>query len=609
MTEKIGLEAVFGTQAFSQGLKTYTGGITKATGQTENAAASMGKSLITSLAAAAAGYITLSAAVGIAKDSIAAAAEEETNLSSLNATIKSMGLSSQISGEKIRSMTEAMQTANGVFAHDDLERAAQSFLKIENFNPASLQSVLKVVQDFAAGTGQSAESAAQAIATALETGQTKSLHFSAALRTQIQDMITAGDQAGALALIMDTLNSKYGGQAAAAMDTYNGKLLILKNNWGELLATMGGEGLPAGKGLFAMLNNAVIAETQLLGIQQKLTREDWNTLTPVEKMAMLFAPGGAFTGIRALVGLLTQNLPKVSNDIKEIGKVADEAFSTLARGGQDAAEAWIAARKGLEFVPDAAEKAAQAQRKLTEETLALKQAEEDLQKTITDRTSWETMYTSAKSATDRADIGIQWLGQQLQGLGSEGSLVWEGFLTASGKISGPAIEQFIKIQQVFEHIKALMEQGVAVDIIVKWATGEIDKINAAAESALTHGDYVYMGTRNGPGTGSAWLSPTQGWHFGDPANGDTGWFRGGFMAPGQSGIVGDYPGMTTGFEELIHALPGGGVQIYPHSRTPVPGGGASKTTTNNITVNNPTAEPASTSVDMTLRRLNYLGVS
>jgi hypothetical protein len=224
--EKIGLEGVFNTQAFSQGLKTYTGGIDKATGQTTNFAKSTGSQLVTSLANAAAGYMTLSTVIGIAKDSMAAAAEEETNLAQLNATIASMGLSSETSGIKIRTMAEAMQAANGVFAHDDLERAAQSFLKIEGFDPSSLERVLNVVQDFAAGTGTSAESAAQAIATALETGQTKSLHFSAALRTQIQDMITAGDQAGALALIMDTLNSKYGGQAAAAMDTYNGKIEI-----------------------------------------------------------------------------------------------------------------------------------------------------------------------------------------------------------------------------------------------------------------------------------------------------------------------------------------------------------------------------------------------
>jgi hypothetical protein len=221
--------------------------------------------------AAAAG----AAVVANLRQALIAAAEEESSLVSLGATIKSMGKSGEISADGIRQMTEAMQAANGVFSHDDLEKAAQSFLRIENFDPSNLQNALKVVQDFAAGTGSSAADAAQGIATALETGQTRSLRFSLALRTQIQEMIKAGDSAGALALIMQTLNDKYGGQATAQMDTYNGKTKILKNSWDEFLATVGGEGLPAGKGILDYLNKATISATQLISIGQQL---DWNKL-------------------------------------------------------------------------------------------------------------------------------------------------------------------------------------------------------------------------------------------------------------------------------------------------------------------------------------------
>lgn len=187
----------------------------------------------------------LSASIDFMKKAVDAAAEEETNLATLNATIKSMGLSTQVSAVGIRTMAEEMQKANGIFSHDDLEKAAQSLLRIEEFNPANLQAALSAIQDFAAGRNMGVAEAGEQVARALETGQVRSLGFSAALRKQIQEMIAAGDKAGALALIMDTLNTKYGGQAAAQLDTYAGQVKNLKNQWGEFSATVGTKVLPA----------------------------------------------------------------------------------------------------------------------------------------------------------------------------------------------------------------------------------------------------------------------------------------------------------------------------------------------------------------------------
>jgi hypothetical protein len=207
-------------------------------------------SLGTSILGGVVGFTTLAAAgvtaFNFIKDSfneaLASASEEQTGFVSLNATVQSMGLSASTSALQIRSMAEKMQEANGIFSHDDLERAAQSFLKIQGFDPSNLQKMLGIVQDFAAGSGQSAAEAANNIAMALETGQVRSLHFTAALRSQIQEMIKAGDQAGAMSVIMDTLNSKYGGQAAAQLDTYAGSQQVLKNSMDEFWAAVG-EGL------------------------------------------------------------------------------------------------------------------------------------------------------------------------------------------------------------------------------------------------------------------------------------------------------------------------------------------------------------------------------
>lgn len=188
----------------------------------------------------------VSATIKVFNQAITLAAEEETSLVRLGATIKSMGLESKLSADGVRGLSEELMKVTNV-PHEDLESAAQVFMRMESFDPSNLEQMLKITSDFAAGTGQNAATAAQSIATALETGQTRSLRFSAALRTQVQEMVKAGDSGDALALVMDTLNSKYGGQAAAQMETYSGHVKRLNNAWEEFLANIGTGTLPGGK--------------------------------------------------------------------------------------------------------------------------------------------------------------------------------------------------------------------------------------------------------------------------------------------------------------------------------------------------------------------------
>lgn len=206
----------------------------------------------------------LNATIGVFKQAIKLAADEETSLVKLGATIKSMGLESQTSAEKVRGLAEEMMKMTNI-PHEDLEAAAQVFMRMDDFDPSNLERMLQITADFAAGTGQNAAAAAQSIATALETGATRSLHFSAELRTQVQEMVKAGDSGGALALVMDTLNSKYGGQAAAQMDTYAGKIKQTKLAWEEAAASVGNEFIP---GLVA-IQDLLIKSIELTDNQRK----------------------------------------------------------------------------------------------------------------------------------------------------------------------------------------------------------------------------------------------------------------------------------------------------------------------------------------------------
>jgi hypothetical protein len=199
-----------------------------------------------------------------------AAAESEGVLAGLNATIQSMGRSGEISGQQIGKMSEQLM---GITTFDDeaINRAAEAFLRVESVDSSNLERLLSVTADFAAGTRQGIIPAAETIAMALETGQTRALHFDRALQKQIRSLIDAGNETEALTLIIDKLSDKFGGQAAVAADTWTGKIDRLKNSWGEFWEQTG-SGAIENKGfidnLTRTIENYVRAQDRLILTQK-----------------------------------------------------------------------------------------------------------------------------------------------------------------------------------------------------------------------------------------------------------------------------------------------------------------------------------------------------
>jgi hypothetical protein len=168
-------------------------------------------------------------------------------------------------------------------------------------------------------------------------------------------------------------------------------------------------------------------------------------------------------------------------------------------------------------------------------------SEADLQKQISDQTSWEEVFTGLTSVADRTKKEFDTLGPMIQGLGAEGAMVWEGFLVATGKISPAAAYEFVKIQETFQTVKRMVEAGLAVNVIVNWIMSQQGQpvgnnpYNQGGGGVSGGGGgagagWVRLGTRNGPGTGSVWKNNTTGEvHFGAT---DTGWAQGGsFVVP------------------------------------------------------------------------------
>jgi hypothetical protein len=98
------------------------------------------------------------------------------------------------------------------------------------------------------------------------------------------------------------------------------------------------------------------------------------------------------------------------------------------------------------------------------------------------------------------------------------------------------------------------------------------------------------------GIGGAWGIPAPGANWGPPSEGKSG---GGDTGVGTGlGVKGVGSNLPTGGVNNVGFLTGSGIVGRP---------GSSSNVSYNVVVNNPTAEPASTSVDRTLRKLSYLG--
>jgi hypothetical protein len=175
------------------------------------------------------------------KQDIAAASETETTMARLGATVQSTGRSGETSAAQIHQMAESMR---GLFSPEEIEKATNELLRFMDIPTASIPADLVLIQNMAAGLGVTLPQAADTLGMALETGRLRGLGFSREMQNQISTMMTHGQMAEADALIMEELNSKFSGQATAALDTYAGKQAVVSNDFEVMKETVGSIFIP-----------------------------------------------------------------------------------------------------------------------------------------------------------------------------------------------------------------------------------------------------------------------------------------------------------------------------------------------------------------------------
>ena len=176
-------------------------------GFSKNLSGMIGPALIGATAAAGA------FAVAIGVEGVQAALADEAAITKLNTTLENIGFGT--AADDVQAFIDKTQMATGV--SDDQLRPSLNRLLLATNNVATAQSGLTLALDIAAGTGKSVEQVSNALGKAYEgnVGALSKLGVgidSATLKSMTMDQVTT------------SLSSKFSGQAAAAAETYQGKI-------------------------------------------------------------------------------------------------------------------------------------------------------------------------------------------------------------------------------------------------------------------------------------------------------------------------------------------------------------------------------------------------
>jgi phage-related protein len=193
-----------------------------------------------------------SKALGAVTDFVGGAIGEASAWNSVyaqtEAVIKSTGSAAGLTAKEMAEMAGNMSAASGqsLFS-DDAILGAQNVLatftniKGENFGGAT-QSIL----DMSQALGIDLDSAAMQVGKALNDPvaglsalSRSGVQFTAEQEAMIKSMVEAGNVAGAQEIMMAELNTQFGGSAAAAVDTYAGQQVVLKEKMADIQQTLG----------------------------------------------------------------------------------------------------------------------------------------------------------------------------------------------------------------------------------------------------------------------------------------------------------------------------------------------------------------------------------
>lgn len=167
--------------------------------------------------------------------------DAQNEQSQLAAVLRSTGEAAGYSQEKLNGMASAM-AQNSIFDDGDINKAQTRLLSYTNVVGEQFPEALQAAIDMASRLGISLEQSAETIGKALDVpsdGLTalskQGFRFSEDQKKVIERLEQTGRTAEAQKIILDALNSSYGGAGRAARDTFGGALQGLQNQLSSLM--------------------------------------------------------------------------------------------------------------------------------------------------------------------------------------------------------------------------------------------------------------------------------------------------------------------------------------------------------------------------------------
>ena len=206
------------------------------------------------------------------KDSVAQAAEAQKAHAQLEAVIRSTGGAAGVTAREVEDLATSLARMT---AYDDeaIVSAGSLLLTFKQIGSSVLPEATQAILDMSTAMGTDLKSSAIMIGKALNDPrigltalQRAGVTFTKGQRDLIQSFLDAGDAAGAQAVILRELNSEFGGSAAAALDTYSGKLKQLSNDFGNLQEHLGSALIPTLQDVVAWVDYDAQAWDMLGGV-------------------------------------------------------------------------------------------------------------------------------------------------------------------------------------------------------------------------------------------------------------------------------------------------------------------------------------------------------
>ncbi|RMM02760.1 phage tail tape measure protein [Pseudomonas amygdali] len=164
----------------------------------------------------------------------------------LAAVLKSTGSAAGYTRDQLNGMADAMADATS-FSGGDISQAQTALLAFTGIVGKEFPRALQSAADMASRTGSTIQQSAETIGRALDVpsaGLTalskQGFRFTEDQKKLVDTFESVGDVASAQGIVLQGLESTYGGAAAAARDTLGGAIEVVTNSFNDLLTKSGG---------------------------------------------------------------------------------------------------------------------------------------------------------------------------------------------------------------------------------------------------------------------------------------------------------------------------------------------------------------------------------